>query len=503
MKRAWIAGAILVLLCAALALARSAPPIVNTADNGVTELYVDLASHGRLLVGPYSRFHWHHPGPLYFFVQAPLYVASGRAGAALYAGAWALNLAAFALLLGTLAEEGSAALTAGVGIAVLVLAWRMPDVLASPWTAHVTILPYLAYVTAAAAAAAGRTDLLPVVTFVASFVAQTNLSLVPAVAVPLALLTPAIVRALRSPGTGGRHVVVAAAVALLVWLPVIAEMLMHRGGNVAALWTFFASGGTRHSFREAFAAWSYTVVGVARSNLELPGGKALDPSGAPWAPAAAVVITALPVALAMRGKRPFEAWLGAMVAASLVVMLWSITRIVDPIGDYQVLPAAALGTMAAGIVLAGVARAVFRGVERNSRQRYALLAAMYIAACAIGVIQFRRGVGLQQRLPWAADVGPAVERIEAYLDSRRSRATVVDVDRAWSQSVPIVLRLRQHHRRISVTPGNLFMFTDVFAPTGKEDTRLTVQPGRQAAAAGSATIFDSFTISVLSRSPDQ
>ena len=48
-------------------------------------------------------------------------------------------------------------------------------------------------------AAAGRTDLLPIVTFVASFVAQTNLAQAPVVAVPLALVTPAIVRALRPP----------------------------------------------------------------------------------------------------------------------------------------------------------------------------------------------------------------------------------------------------------------------------------------------------------------
>lgn len=504
MKRARIAGAVLLLVLAALALAQSAPPIVNTADIGVTELYVDLASHGRLLVGPYSRFHWHHPGPLYFFVQAPLYVASGRAGAALYAGAWALNLAALGLLFWTLSVEGSAALTMGVGAAVVAFAWRLPDFLASPWTAHVAILPYLALVTMAAAAAAGRTRLLPIVTFVASFVAQTNLAQAPVVAVPLALLTPAIVRALRSPGAGRRHVVQAAAVALLAWLPAMVEMLMHRGGNVAALWTFFRAGGTRHSLREAFAAWSYSVVGVARGNFELAWGKALDPSGAAWAPAAAIVVTALTAVATMharRAKRPFEAWLGTMVTASLAVMLWSLTRILEPIGDYHVLPIAALGCMACGVVLASVARAAFHVVESDSHRRVAHVAAIVIcmAACAMAVVHFRRAVALQQRLPWAADVVPAVERIEAYFDQQRSSATLVDVDRVWSQGVPIVLRLRQHHRRISVNPGYLFMFTDAFVPTGREDTRLTIQPGRQPAPAGSTTIFDSPTVSVFVR----
>jgi len=79
---------------------------------------------------------------------------------------------------------------------------------------------------------------------------------------------------------------------------------------------------------------------------------------------------------------------------------------------------------------------------------------------------------------------------------------VVDVDRAWSQGVPIVLRLRQHRRRISVTPGKLFMFTDALAPTGREDTRLMIRPGRQPVPAGSAAIFDSPTVGVLSRAPE-
>src|SRR5689334_8006982 len=49
---------------AIVAQARVAPDVVTKADIAVTELYVQLASTGRLLEGPYSRFGWHHPGPL-------------------------------------------------------------------------------------------------------------------------------------------------------------------------------------------------------------------------------------------------------------------------------------------------------------------------------------------------------------------------------------------------------------------------------------------------------
>jgi hypothetical protein len=62
-------GLVLALgVLALLAFARAVPPIVTTADLAVVELYAELATQGRLLPGPYSRFGWHHPGPLYFIL---------------------------------------------------------------------------------------------------------------------------------------------------------------------------------------------------------------------------------------------------------------------------------------------------------------------------------------------------------------------------------------------------------------------------------------------------
>src|SRR5207249_6849396 len=44
----------------------------------VLELYTLRATQGLQLTGPYSRFGWHHPGPIYFYLLAPLYAASGH-----------------------------------------------------------------------------------------------------------------------------------------------------------------------------------------------------------------------------------------------------------------------------------------------------------------------------------------------------------------------------------------------------------------------------------------
>jgi hypothetical protein len=93
-----------------------------------------------------------------------------------------------------------------------------------------------------------------------------------------------------------------------------------------------------------------------------------------------------------------------------------------------------------------------------------------------------------------------VAAIEAFLDRERARSAVVDVEAAWAQGAPILLRLRHHHRRVAVSPGSLFIFTDAFAPTGREDTTVRVQPGQRGAPdTGWQPLFDSPWTSVYGR----
>ena len=48
------------------------------ADMALLELYTRHAAQNDLLVGPYSRFFWHHPGPAMFYLFRPLYELSGE-----------------------------------------------------------------------------------------------------------------------------------------------------------------------------------------------------------------------------------------------------------------------------------------------------------------------------------------------------------------------------------------------------------------------------------------
>src|SRR5690606_41981929 len=53
---------------------------------------------GDTLLGPYSRFRWNHPGPLFFYLAAPFQAAFGTASTGLYVATCFVNAAAAAAL---------------------------------------------------------------------------------------------------------------------------------------------------------------------------------------------------------------------------------------------------------------------------------------------------------------------------------------------------------------------------------------------------------------------
>ena len=168
---------------AVVATARGMPPIVTSSDLAITELYTELATRGELLVGPDSRFAWNHPGPIYFYVLAPLYAAGGHRAAALFAAAVAINLAAILTLVWVVRRGDRGPLLLLVTLACLVIAWRVPRLMASPWTAHIPVLASLTFVVVCGAVVGGRHRMLPLLMLFGSFVTQTHLSYVPMVGV--------------------------------------------------------------------------------------------------------------------------------------------------------------------------------------------------------------------------------------------------------------------------------------------------------------------------------
>src|SRR5258707_15575236 len=89
-------GAALVLapavaLVPGIAASPQAPPFFPHGDHAVLEIYTRLAASGDQRLGPYSRFHFHHPGPALFYLSLPVYEAAGRSHEGLKLAALVVN----------------------------------------------------------------------------------------------------------------------------------------------------------------------------------------------------------------------------------------------------------------------------------------------------------------------------------------------------------------------------------------------------------------------------
>ena len=77
-----------------------APPFYPHGDHAVLELYTRLAASGDQRLGPYSRFHFHHPAPALFYLSMPVYELAGESHEGLKLAALLINALSVAGLLG-------------------------------------------------------------------------------------------------------------------------------------------------------------------------------------------------------------------------------------------------------------------------------------------------------------------------------------------------------------------------------------------------------------------
>jgi hypothetical protein len=153
----------ILLFLGLLLLARGAAPTWPVTDGAMAELYTIHAAHGAQLLGAYSQYGWNHPGPLLFYVLAPVYVLSGHSATGLNAGALAVNLASVATIVWALAGRKHellcvAEVTCGL---LLLYVMRVPALLTSAWNLHPPVLAFAALLTLSAGVLAGELRLLP------------------------------------------------------------------------------------------------------------------------------------------------------------------------------------------------------------------------------------------------------------------------------------------------------------------------------------------------------
>jgi hypothetical protein len=475
------------LTVAAIVIARQAQPIAPTGDTAVIESYTRMASEGRLLVGPYSRFQWHHPGPIYFYVLSPFYAASGDHTAGLNAAAVAISLSLIAVSVVIAATSGGPILAVTVASASALYVFRLPDLLTSAWNPHIVVLPLVATALLCAAAAAGRVWLLPIAALAASFAAQTAVGVLPAaVLLGVAAFGAISSAALRDRAIRRRYAAVTAvtaAVAALAWTPPLIEQATHSPGNLAALWNFFAAGGsTGQPLRAAFAAWAVMLSGVVRPDFYLAHGWTLRLNHSGWAEAWAIgqmLLLVCSAVLSIRAGRRFQLYLSAFLFTTSLLALWSVTRIAGDIMDHEIFWISGLGLLNTAVVADAIISALaphglLSGV---SSRRAAIASGVLVMFCAVAGLSKLNGIRAQSLAPSVETT--AIQRVardvQAYLQREGAERPLIKIDQdSWGLAAGVLLQLQKAGVAYAVDEDWLPMFTETARAAGHESAVLSI-----------------------------
>jgi hypothetical protein len=248
------------------------------SDFALLELSTGEALRGAQLLGPYSRFGWRHPGPTYFYLQAPLYAAFGASSASLPVSALVFNWAALLGIVVCLRRwtDLAAAPVLALALSLFYGVYLGPGFLYNVWNPAVTLLPLGLFLIACAGLACGRTVVLPIMAAVGSFLVQTHLGYLPCVAT--GALTSGVLwlrlRRLHDGAATSARVPIGLAVGTLaaLWTLPLLEQLTRDPGNMSLVLRFFGRGDAGHTWGEALATvareigwpWSYVLFGSLR-----------------------------------------------------------------------------------------------------------------------------------------------------------------------------------------------------------------------------------------------
>jgi hypothetical protein len=480
---AWCAVAIALAAAVAIALTQRAAPNFPVSDLAVSETYTILASQGRLLVGPYSRFSWHHPGPIYFYLLVPFYKLLGNRTLGLEVGALAINLCSMAAAMLIASRVGSRRYLVATCAAFLFFALRFQPALTSIWNPHVIAIPAMALVTSAVGALSGSAIALLAASTLSSFVTQTHVGTAP-VALFLAGLAVAGALALPRPTPADQHrrwltVAAAVLVAAVCWVPTLVEQVRGPEHNLSALWRYFTSTSSPHGWLPVGAAWAFALSGGFRTDYKMPIGTPIVVSHAS--------ITLLMVCVGLGGLAfgSVRCWVvqqrrGAIAMflplGVCAIALLSLHRVAGSIDDHVVFWLSGIGVLGVASLLARCGSSQTMS-HRVVEPLIAALPALVIAVvAAAGLLRLANAADSSaiDRTSQSVATRELTAAIETYLDSSHAKPFIKVDQAAWEVTAGVALQLQRTRRPFAIEPEWLDMFTKVLGPDGTETAGLTI-----------------------------
>lgn len=450
-------------------------------DSAILELYTRHAAHGAWALGPYSQFGWNHPGPLLFYLLAPLYLFSGEKTIALHLGAFAINLLSVSAIVLVLLRYSAPGIAAAAAAAIGLYLYRLL-LISSFWNPHIVILPAAAFLVLCAAVAARHLWALPVAVLVGSFLVQTHVSLGPYVV----LLTTAALAAamwLERARTSERSLLSwtagsAALLLLLWWLP-IAEQLRRSPGNMTRMLQFFGSPSPGQELRTALIVWGDTIGTLFKRSVELPMGSplAIPAEGSTLSIVSAalqLLLLILVFADAHRRQQRFDAALAAAGLLASLTVLWSLTQVKSLVGDYMVFWLSSIGTLN-WAVIAGITLTRLGGVRLHTVFEWTAVGASALAVwifVQLGTTELRRA--RRHAMVPPRDSARTVKLVsETILNDMRThqvrRPLIHMTTRDWGEAAGVLLQVYKRGSTPAVDASLVHFFGAPLAPNGQED----------------------------------
>jgi hypothetical protein len=360
-------------LVVAVAVQRT-PTWYPALDLAEIELHVrDVGTLHTPLIGLGGRIagwgkHGSHPGPISFYALAPVYRLLGGSSWALQVSAVAVNAVAIglAIWLGLRRWGTAGAVATAAGLALLMHNYGFA-LLTVPWNPHFPIMWWPVVLLSVWAVLCEDLVGLPLLVLAGSMCAQTHVPYVGIVAgmsfLAVGTLVVRAVRARRSDPDEFRHLLrwlgLGAGLAFLLWLPPLIEQVSNHPGNIAVLIENFTS--PTEDPAGLGGAWDAVL---RRGNpLVLLTNDPGVPATAPTIVLLVLWLGAVATAARVRDSRLLR--LHAVVGASLVLAVVSISRIFGPMWVYLTYWLSGTIMLTVGAVVATAAVVTARVLDGN------------------------------------------------------------------------------------------------------------------------------------------
>ena len=354
-KLAWLVRAALALPFVVALIALATTHWSPVLDLAMTELRVrDVLGRHTPLIGLPGRIgtfpkQGSHPGPLSFYLLAPVYRLLGSTAYALFVATAVINVGAAWTAVWLAQRRGGRRLVLGVGAVLMVLmAWLGASVLTQPWNPYLPLVSFLVVLLSAWAVLDGDHRMLIPLVAASTLCAQTH---VPYLSLSVALCAVAFGavgwrwwRTRSVERCEAKSVVISIGVGAVLWLPVFVDQFRRDPGNITMLRRHFLNPpeppvGFGTGIKTVLGHFDVTHIvsgSLSRSDYFIDNLDSL--AGGRWAVGALVLLAwlaAAVVSVRLADRRIFR--LHLVVAVATAVAFLSTARIFGKVWYYLTL----------------------------------------------------------------------------------------------------------------------------------------------------------------------